>query len=152
MLFQGGLTLVRSSSPPHHCLTTTPKKSKGKKQDGKQVMHLDKDKEITHQLLSEAKETSPLLQCGVLSTAYCPSFHCTGCSSPSTTPTLLSTTVPTLRALFQHESPWAATPPPLPHCELLSTSCSSGLGCFCGDIHGLYLLQDTSTAAPWTPS
>lgn len=73
----------------------------------------------------------------------------TGCSTPSTTSTLLRT-VP-----FGHcitRVPTGAGPPTLPpHCGPLPTGCSSGPGRSCGGTHGLCLLQASSTAAPPAP-
>lgn len=56
---------------------------------------------------------------------------------------------------FRHCSrtvPGVAAPPALlPHHGLLSTGCSSGPGCSCRGIHGLFLLQPSCTAAQWAP-
>jgi len=58
----------------------------------------------------------------------------TGCTSPSTAPTQLCTTGPTLQALL----PMAPNRQWLPHCGLLSMGCSSGPGCSCRILPGVH--------------
>lgn len=65
----------------------------------------------------------------------------------ATAPTRLYPTGPTLQTLLQHSPRASSSPSPPAPPRFLSTGCCSSPGCSCRRIHGLSLLQPSSTAA-----